>query len=285
MKTGMVVLNYNDALETINFVTKINKYNIIDYLCIVDNASTDDSLKQFKNIEHHEKVKVISNTQNRGYAAGNNIGLKYLYDKKCDNYIISNPDIIIDPDNLCKFVKYMNKESDYLVFGPTIEEHGKINHGWKQRTITYDIISNIPIVNRIFMSCNRYPKVYYRGEVSKVDCVSGCFFGIKRALIDQIGYLDEGTFLYYEEDILGAKVKKMGGGICVLNNVDVVHNHSVTINKNINHYKKIKVLKNSQLFYHLNCFNHRKSSIKLLQLTASWACKFAQIRNIKNTNR
>ena len=43
MKTGIVVLNYNDAQETINFVNEINSFKVLDYICVVDNCSTDDS--------------------------------------------------------------------------------------------------------------------------------------------------------------------------------------------------------------------------------------------------
>lgn len=44
MKTGIVVLNFNDAKETVSFVEKIKSYNILDSIVVVDNASTDDSL-------------------------------------------------------------------------------------------------------------------------------------------------------------------------------------------------------------------------------------------------
>lgn len=46
MKTGIVVLNYNDAIETIDFVEKISTFNAVDIICVVDNCSTDDSVKQ-----------------------------------------------------------------------------------------------------------------------------------------------------------------------------------------------------------------------------------------------
>ena len=48
MKTGIVVLNFNDAKETVSFVEKIKSYNILDSIVVVDNASTDDSLTDVK---------------------------------------------------------------------------------------------------------------------------------------------------------------------------------------------------------------------------------------------
>ena len=87
MKTGIVVLNYNDAIETVKFVNDINSYNIVDKIVVVDNGSTDNSLVELKKLVN---VKLIVLRDNRGYAAGNNAGLKYLYEQNYDNYIIAN---------------------------------------------------------------------------------------------------------------------------------------------------------------------------------------------------
>lgn len=279
MKTGIVVLNYNDAIETIDFVEKISTFNAVDIICVVDNCSTDDSVKQLKKLKN---IELIALDTNEGYAAGNNAGLKYLYEQECDNYIISNPDIIIDKRNLMDFIAHMNADTNYHLFGPTIEEQGTINRGWKQRTIAYDIHDNYPIVNRLFKNKIKYRNSYYKGATTPVDCISGCFFGIKKALIDRIGFLDEGTFLFYEEDILCAKAKNVGLHACVLNNVKVIHNHSITIDKNINHYRKLRVLKDSQMYYHKTCFKHSAHKLKRLQRTANWACSFARLRTKKD---
>ncbi len=284
MKTGIVVLNYNDAKETVDFVNQIKNFKIIDEICVVDNGSNDNSLELLQTLTD---VKLIPLTENRGYAAGNNAGLKYLYEQEFDNYIIANPDIIVDQHNLLDFIAHMNSENNYQIFGPTIEEHGTINRGWKERTIKYDIHDNYPIINRLFKKSNKYSKFHYHGPVSPVDCISGCFFGMKKEVIDKIGFLDEGTFLFYEEDILCTKARQAGLHVCVLNNVNVIHNHSVTINKNINHYRKLRILKESQLHYHLTCFDHKEKHIKRLKRTALWACKFAYLRTNKkivNTN-
>ena len=85
MKTGIVVLNYNDAIETIDFVEKISTFNAVDIICVVDNCSTDDSVKQLKKLKN---IELIALDTNEGYAAGNNAGLKYLYEQECDNYLI-----------------------------------------------------------------------------------------------------------------------------------------------------------------------------------------------------
>lgn len=278
MKTGIVVLNFNDAKETVSFVEKIKSYNILDSIVVVDNASTDDSLTELRKIQGIHLIEMSSNT---GYAAGNNAGLRYLYENDFDNYIISNPDIIVEKRQLEDFIAYMNSDNNYQMFGPTIEEHGKLNRGWKQKSIKYDIHDNYPIINRLYKNLIKYPASRYKGEITSVECLSGCFFGIKKEVIDRVGCFDEGTFLFYEEDIYCAKIRQAGLHICVLNNVQVIHNHSVTINKNVNHYRKLRYLKASQLYYHQTCFNHSKHLLNRLKRSAEMACQFAYLRTNK----
>ena len=52
-------------------------------------------------------------SSNTGYAAGNNAGLRYLYENDFDNYIISNPDIIVEKRQLEDFIAYMNSDNNY----------------------------------------------------------------------------------------------------------------------------------------------------------------------------
>ena len=59
MKTGIVVLNYNDVVETISFVEKISNFNAVDIICVVDNGSTDDSVKQLKKLK---KIELIASS-------------------------------------------------------------------------------------------------------------------------------------------------------------------------------------------------------------------------------
>ena len=67
MKTGLVLVNYNDY-ETINkFIDNVKNFGIIDTIVIVDNASTDDSCQKIKKITN-EKIILLKNESNLGYA-------------------------------------------------------------------------------------------------------------------------------------------------------------------------------------------------------------------------
>ena len=51
---------------------------------------------------------------------------------------------------------------------------------------------------------------------------------IRREAIEKIGLLDEGTFLYEEENILGCQMEQIGYDVYLLPEVIVVHKHGQT---------------------------------------------------------
>lgn len=248
MKTGIIILNYNDLKTTKNMLKQIKDYKEIDYIIVVDNKSSDNSYSELKKLENN-KIKVIETDSNKGYAYGNNYGIKYLNKNyKVDNIIISNPDILLE-ENVVKVLKNDLKEKNVDLVAPLIKERVYIKKGWKLPTYTNDLLSNINFFHKIAEKKLQYDEEYYKDDLTKVDVVSGCFFMIKASSFKKINYFDENTFLYYEENIIGKKLKENNLNTYVDNRLYVTHNLSVSVDKSINRIKKYKILKNSQKYY------------------------------------
>ena len=247
-KLGMVIINYNDAKTTIELLENIKDYKCLDSIIVVDNKSTDDSVKRLKKYQN-TKIELIEAHENKGYASGLNIGAKYLNKKyKNCNIIFSNADIIIAKE---EDLERLNQDitDDIVVVGPTIIERTGINRGWKLPTAKDEIRFNLPILGDKFRAKNTYPEEHYQKDLSFVDVVAGCIFCVKGSILEKIDYFDENTFLYYEEQILSKKLIDINKKIAIDNTVKVIHNHSVTIDKNIARIRKYKILKTSQRYY------------------------------------
>lgn len=65
----------------------------------------------------------------------------------------------------------------------------------------------------------------------------------------KFGYFDENVFLFYEEDILASKLKKLGYKEMSLNSVSFKHFESQTIGKVMSYYNKIKLLQKSKMYF------------------------------------
>lgn len=249
---GLVIVNYNDYKNSIKFLESISTFDSIKHVVIVDNCSTDDSFDRLKKVCNN-KVSLIKNVSNKGYGSGINLGSKFLIDNYgVEKIIVSNTDIIIDSDDdivcLCDYLK-----DDVALVGPNVLEKGGINRGWKLPSTFDDVIFNLPIIyNKMMKKLIFYSDDCYKNNITQVEALSGCFFIVRADALIDVDFFDEGIFLYYEENVLGYKLKKKGYKSLIVNDVKVIHNHSVTIDNSLSKIRKYKALKKSQRFYHKN---------------------------------
>ncbi|MBQ9023717.1 MAG: glycosyltransferase family 2 protein [Bacilli bacterium] len=266
MKTGIVILNYNDYDTTKDMIERIKSYKCLNHILIVDNKSTDRSYSKLKKLEN-KNIEVIKTDDNKGYAYGNNFGVRYLDSKyKIDNIIISNPDVIVSEDVIDTLINDLKNKEDISIIAPIVEEKGIISRGWKLPGFKEDLLSNINYFHKYSKKLMSYDEEYYNNKLSRVEAVHGCFFMIRLKDFKEVGLFDENTFLYYEENILGRKLKEKGMFVYIDNTVKVIHDLSVSVDKTYNSIKKYKILKNSQKYYEKNYNNLNIFGIILLRI-------------------
>jgi len=276
-KLGMVIVNYNDYKTTIKLLENIKNYKVLDLIVIVDNNSSDNSIKELKKCTN-KKIILLQNKENKGYANGLNTGAKYINKKlKGCNIIFSNSDIIIkEEEDLEKLTNTITE--DIKVVGPNIIQNDEENKGWILPTITDEILFNLPLVNRKLKQRILYKNSHYKKDISIVDVVSGCFFIVDGKTLEEVDYFDENTFLYYEENILAKKIKMISKKEAINNKVSVIHDHSITIDKNIKRINKYKILKESQKYYVEKYLNANKFQLILIYLTNKLSLLILYIR-------
>jgi len=269
LKTGLVIIHYNDYESTKDLIENIKDYSVIDRVIIVDNNSKKEIKEKIKKLSS-KKVKIIENEQNTGFASAINIGSKALIKElgKC-NIIISNADIIINKEeDIKELLKELNKKEVGIV-APTIVENNSLNRGWRQPSPFLDSMLNLIYIHRFLRKKYVfYKENHYQDKTSIVDVVSGCFFLIKSETLEKINYLDENTFLYYEENILAKKIKEEKLNLIICNDILVIHNHSVSIDKNLKKIKKLKIQKQSQYYFQTKYNNANIFEKILLKTTA-----------------
>ena len=269
MKTGLIIIHYNDYESTKSLIENIKDYSVIDRVIIVDNNSKQEIKEKIKKLSS-KKVKIIENEQNIGFASAINTGSKALIKElgKC-NIIISNADIIINKEEDIKELLKELKKKDVGVVAPTIVENNSLNRGWKQPSPFLDSMLNLIYIHRFLRKKYVfYKEKYYQDKTSIVDVVSGCFFLIKSETLEKINYLDENTFLYYEENILAKKIKEEKLNLIICNDILVIHNHSVSIDKNLKKIKKLKIQKQSQYYFQTKYNNANRFERLLLKITS-----------------
>lgn len=117
MRLAAVILNYNDALKTLEAVRLAAAVPEIGAVVVVDNASTDDSMDVLKDgMEWLRKDGILGKDagklsalirarRNDGYGSGNNIGIKYAAEHfKAGYCLIANPDAVYTADLVAKML-------------------------------------------------------------------------------------------------------------------------------------------------------------------------------------
>ena len=247
-KVGIVILNYNDFETTKNYIKEIKDYSSINKIVVVDNNSNDNSYEKLKEYENN-KIIVINSNENKGYSYGNNVGIKELDKYDIDYIVISNPDITVSNESIKQLKKDLDENDNIALVAPVINQNEEIIRGWKLPKYSDELLSNINYFQRKAKQKLLYDESRYSSKLTRVEVVSGCFFMIRKDILKSIGNFDEGTFLYYEENILGQKLKTIDKKTYIDNEVTVKHNLSVSVDKSVKKINKYKLLKDSQKYY------------------------------------
>ena len=262
MKICYIIINKNDYKSTKHLVDNIIDYKIIDNILIMDNASNKEERKKLTSIKN-KKIEYLYNSVDKGYSSAINRACDHLIDKygECI-FIISNADVVImDESDIEKLIEDLSFECVGVV-GPEILERGKIIKGRKIPTPKEDILKNLGLSKTV-----KDDNTILNGETSSVEVISSAFFLMTSKTYKLIDKFDDNVFLYYEDNILASKLKKLKLYSIIDNRVKVKHNFDSTIEKEINMKKRFKLLMDAQIYFHKTYSNATERELKLLRLS------------------
>lgn len=213
MKTGIVILNYNVEDSVLKLAQQLNKYKCVNHIVIVDNASKIKSRIKFTNniiINESNKIHFIQSEINGGYAKGNNIGLRYLTNHFfCDICFICNPDISISEKDIEKILYIFAKYPQYgvLTCARKYSNNKKIRQCWALTDYKELILECFSLYRKYKIKKSIYT-INTDSEVISIEVAPGAFWGVRTELLKTVGYMDEETFLYFEESCFAKKIEK-----------------------------------------------------------------------------
>ena len=262
---GIVILNYNSYDMTCNLVKKIIDFHNIIKIVIIDNNSNDD-FTTFVNEVNNNKITYIKNNDNTGYAAGNNLGLRYLYSHGIKYGFVANPDVIFDEKTIDDIYDFMKNNSQYGVVSckRTMHENGPTGQFWELLSFN-DCLKETFYIGRKKLhnkAIKKFKSIWDDKEsvYKDVEVVGGAFFGCNLEIMNKVDYMDERTFLWYEENILAMKLKNNDYKEGFLYTCSYIHNHSKKNYGNKNH----KIYVNSRRIYCKYYLNKNNFSLLIL---------------------
>ncbi|HIE08055.1 MAG TPA: glycosyltransferase family 2 protein [Desulfarculaceae bacterium] len=143
-----------------------------------------------------EQIIFIEAEKNRGYAAGNNIGLKWAaINNSFSHYWLLNNDTVVAQDSLEELVKY-TQNNNTAITGTSLINYNK----------PHAIQSLGGHINRFFGTSH---PIHKKDELEKkLDYIEGAAFLIEKECLNRNGFLQEEYFLYFEETDYCFKARK-----------------------------------------------------------------------------
>ena len=199
-----LIVTYKCAESIYECINSIpNKYPILVIENSADNFFKSNLEKKYNN------VKCILTGKNLGFGKANNIGLNLV---KSKYVFLINPDVLLTSNTTEQLIYYSKKIKDFTLLAPVLNDLEDKTHSICKK--------KLPIVNK--------------PEYLEVDSIRGFAMFFNMSKFESIGFFDEKIFLYFEEDDLCRRVRKLNQKIYVIFSSKVIHKGGQSHNKEFN---------------------------------------------------
>ena len=193
---------------------------------VVDNASNDGSAEkieaQIETRHWGSWARFLRAPVNGGFAAGNNIGLKAI-DK--DAYILLNSDTIVLPNAIAELLRARELWPNAGLIGP-----GFVTKDGSRDLSTFRLVRPLSELVRsaatgpVSRLLKNHDTLFWAGDtVAQPDWIGFAAVLIRREVIEQVGLLDEGFFMYFEDADYCRRVRNAGWTILYWPTATIVH--------------------------------------------------------------
>jgi len=212
-RIGVVIVNWNGGEMLSRVVRGLMQQTLPDFrLLLIDNASTDDSVKQAARL--CPWMEILPQTSNLGFAAANNLAVRHM--DNCDWIALLNPDAVPDPHWLEALLDAAESHPDYQLFGSKqlcfdhperIDGLGDAYH-----------VSGLPW--RI-----GYGRLFAAQDNLEMEIFSPCAAAAlyRRTAFLAVGGFDERFFCYMEDVDLGFRLRLAGYRALYVPDAQVLH--------------------------------------------------------------
>lgn len=196
----IVTLRAKDNLLTCLKSVYENSSRLNLEIVVVDNNSQDGTLEDLN--KEFPFVKVIANSKNVGYSRAVNQGMKII---QSEYLMLLNPDTFIEKNAVEVLVKFMDLHPDAGICSPKVlNQDGSFQYQCRRgEARPGEVFFYFLGFDRLFPNNPRFNGYLLRhldnDVINEVKAVSGSCMVIRRAVIEQIGYLDELYFAYQED--------------------------------------------------------------------------------------
>lgn len=249
MNVAFVILHYLAEKDTIECIESIR--HSVTYkektIIVVDNASTNQSFSNIKKLYRDSGIIFISNAENLGFARGNNVGFQYAKNVIKANFIVLlNNDTIIEQNNFVDIILEKYSKYKFYVLGPDIvsndgfHQNPMKNRNWNKRKLKlFKLKTQLRLLDLHMFSLG--PQILKKkqkadalrapinGDVCNIRLHGACLI-FSPDYVQEYDGLDDGTFLYMEEDLLQIHMRNDNRSMWYSSDLHIFHKEDASTN-------------------------------------------------------
>lgn len=219
---SIIFVSYNTADMTKKAIdlVKQSQHQLNIEIFVVDNASRDGSAEMIA--QTFPDVKLIANTQNVGFGRANN---QVLPQYRGRYVLLLNTDAFVEADTIQKTVAFMDSHPATGVLGvKLLGRDGVLQPSCRYFPTPFNIFLTRTGLFKLFPNTQLVDDMAWDHQgVRDCDWVPGCYYLIRKEVIDQVGLFDKRFFLYYEEVDHCYATKQAGWQVTYYPDAPVVH--------------------------------------------------------------
>ena len=230
MELSIIIVNWNTrellqrCLESVEETVR----NFSHEVFVVDNASTDGSGAMVK--ERFPEVRLIENSENRGFGNANNQALRIMAGKYA---LLLNSDTVLTKHAAAELVSCLESHPEAaMACGQLLNADGSLQNSVAAFPTLLTLMTNLPLLETLFPK--RFPsKRYVHTGPIEVDSAIGACLLVRKEAIDAVGMFDERYYFFFEETDWAFRMRRAGWKVLYVPNAFIYHHQGQSIGRSV----------------------------------------------------
>lgn len=226
-KLAIVVLNYRTPTLTLACLASLeDQVDRTMRVLVVDNGSNDNSADEIERsiVERGwgAWVDLLRSPVNGGFAAGNNLAIVAL---RAEAYLLLNSDTLVRSGAIARLLRALALRPDVGIAGPALlTEDGRPDASYFRQPAPPSELLQSARTGLLGRLMPRFEQVLAQPNVPiEPDWIAFACAIIRREVVEQVGLLDDGYFMYFEDVDYCRRARAMGWKVLYWPEAEVVH--------------------------------------------------------------
>jgi GT2 family glycosyltransferase len=231
MDLSVVIINWNSGSHLQALVQSLRPLAAdLDYVCIVDNASDDDSLER---VADESWLTIERLADNRGFSGAANLG---FFNSRSEFVLLLNPDVRIEESAIRRLAGAIQGRRDAaLICGPLVDQSGNEQRDFQLRHLPtwWSVLKDVLFLDEILGGSTYAEDALRTGQtLVEVEQPAAAYWLVRAKAWQQLEGFDKIFYPAWFEDVDFCKrLKKAGWKVLYHRECPAIHSGGISLKR------------------------------------------------------